>query len=159
MENEDDLPIWLWGHLSNLIVLHELRMQCTVQWQKKNCKFAIINKEGPKYFIRRSIIDTHRFYFDSYGQLILQKVVDYLKTDAENQKPVIPRNTDIVQDFDTRICGHLSLYVLKSFSIGKSFRDINFQKRNGDKCLLKVFFKIMYLNEVDESEESSQNHL
>ena len=66
----------------------------------------------------------NRFYFDSYGQVILQEIADYLKTDVEKEKPVIARNTDIVQKFNTRICGHLCLYVLKSFSIGKSYRDI-----------------------------------
>ena len=68
----------------------------------------------------------NRIYFDSYGQVILQEINDYLKTETEkkNDKAVIQRNTDIVQKFNTQICGHLCLYVLKSLSIGQSYRDI-----------------------------------
>ena len=58
-----------------------------------------------------------RIYFDSYGQVILDEISTYLKTDEEQDKAVIARNTDIVQDFNTHICGHLCLYVLKSLSI------------------------------------------
>ena len=68
----------------------------------------------------------NRIYFDSYGQAVLQEINDYLKTESEkkNDKAVIERNTDIVQKFNTQICGHLCLYVLKSLSIGQSYRDI-----------------------------------
>ena len=64
----------------------------------------------------------NRIYFDSYGQVILQEINDYLKTEAEkkNGKAVIQRNTDIVQKPNTKICGHLCLYILKSLSIGHS---------------------------------------
>jgi len=66
----------------------------------------------------------NRIYFDSYGQVILQEINDYLKTETEkkNNKAVIQRNTDIVQKVNTQICGHLCLYVLKSLSIGQSYR-------------------------------------
>ena len=68
----------------------------------------------------------NRIYFDSYGQVILDEISKYLKSDSEkiNDEAVIARNTDIVQDFNTHICGHLCLYVLKSLSIGQSYRDI-----------------------------------
>ena len=67
-----------------------------------------------------------RIYFDSYGQVILAELNDYLKTrkEKENDEAVIYRNTDIVQRFNTQICGHLCLYVLKSLSLGKTFREI-----------------------------------
>ena len=67
-----------------------------------------------------------RIYFDSYGQVILAELSDYLKTkkEKENEKAVIQRNTDIVQRFNTQVCGHLCLYVLKSLSLGKTFREI-----------------------------------
>ena len=67
-----------------------------------------------------------RIYFDSYGQVILAEVKDYLKSDKEkeNDESVIQRNTDIVQEFNTQICGHLCLYVLKSLSTGQTYRDI-----------------------------------
>ena len=52
-----------------------------------------------------------RIYFDSYGQVILAEVKDYLKSDKEkeNDESVIQRNTDIVQEFNTQICGHLGM--------------------------------------------------
>ena len=67
-----------------------------------------------------------RIYFDSYGQVILAEVSNYLKTEKEkeNDEAVIQRNTDIVQNFNTQVCGHLCLYVLKSLSLGKTFREI-----------------------------------
>ena len=67
-----------------------------------------------------------RIYFDSYGQSILDELSTYLKTKTEIEKDeaVIFRNTDIVQNFDTKICGHLCLYVLKSLSLGKTYREI-----------------------------------
>ncbi len=57
-----------------------------------------------------------KYYFDSFGQVVLQEIRDYLKSP-------IYRNTDIVQPIDTPICGHLCLYVLRSLSDGMSFRD------------------------------------
>ena len=62
-----------------------------------------------------------RIAFDSFGQVILAELRDYLK---KEKNAVIQRNTDIVQKFNTQICGHLCLYVLKSLSLGKSFREI-----------------------------------
>ena len=61
----------------------------------------------------------NRIYFDSYGQVVLQEINDYLKTITEkkNDEAVIQRNTDIVQKSNTQICGPLFLYVLKSLSI------------------------------------------
>ena len=57
-----------------------------------------------------------KIYFDSFGQVILQEIRDYLG-------PSIYRNTDIIQPINSPICGHLCLYVLKSLSDGMSFRD------------------------------------
>ena len=57
-----------------------------------------------------------KWYFDSMGGVVLQEVRDYLTGQ-------IYRNTDIVQPIGTPICGHLCLYVLKSFDRGMSFRD------------------------------------
>ena len=57
-----------------------------------------------------------KVYFDSFGQVVLQEVRDYLKSP-------IYRNTDIIQPIGTVICGHLCLYVLKSLNEGVSFRD------------------------------------
>ncbi len=65
-----------------------------------------------------------RIYFDSFGQITLYEVQKYLKTEAEKDKQVIQRNTDIIQPPGTNICGHLCLYVLKGLSEGSSFRDV-----------------------------------
>ena len=57
-----------------------------------------------------------RIYFDSFGQITPLEMQKYLKTDYEfrNGTPVIERNTDIVQKPNTRVCGHLCLFVLTS---------------------------------------------
>ena len=67
-----------------------------------------------------------RVYFDSYGQIIPSEVEKYLKTayEYETDKPVIQRNTEIVQEPNTKICGHLCLYVLDNLSKGKNFQEI-----------------------------------
>jgi len=68
--------------------------------------------------------EKERIAFDSYGQVILAELSDYLKTEKEKNEAVIQRNTDIVQKFNTQICGHLCLYVLKSLSLSQTFREI-----------------------------------
>ena len=57
-----------------------------------------------------------RIYFDSFGQITPLEMQKYLKTDYEfrNGTPVIERNTDIVQNPNTLVCGHLCLFVLSS---------------------------------------------
>ena len=64
-----------------------------------------------------------RIYFDSYGQVTLYEIQKYLKNKNELNQQVIQRNTDIIQEPGTNICGHLCLYILKSLSNGQSFRD------------------------------------
>ena len=69
----------------------------------------------------------NKIYFDSFGQVVLQEIRNYLKSP-------IYRNTDIVQPIDTPICGHLCLYVLKSLNNGMSFRDtLNSLEKTGGK--------------------------
>ncbi len=65
-----------------------------------------------------------RIYFDSYGQITLDEVQKYLKTPSERGQQVIKRNSDVIQPPGTSICGHLCLFVLKSLSVGMSFRDV-----------------------------------
>ena len=67
-----------------------------------------------------------RIYFDSYGEIIPSEIKKYLKTadEYETDKPVIQRNTEIVQEPNTKICGHLCLYVLDNLSKGKNFQEI-----------------------------------
>ena len=67
-----------------------------------------------------------KIYFDSFGQVIPTEIQKYLKTNDEyrNNLPVIERNTDVVQEPNTVICGHLCLYVLDNLSKGVNFQDI-----------------------------------
>ena len=72
--------------------------------------------EGGSHWVCYHKKSNYKVYFDSFGQVILQEVYDYLKS------PIF-RNTDIIQPINTPICGHLCLYVLKSLQNGMSFRD------------------------------------
>ena len=67
-----------------------------------------------------------RIYFDSFGQVIPTEIQKYLKTKEEFEKdaPVIQRNTDIVQQPNTEVCGQLCLYVLDNLSKGAKFQEI-----------------------------------
>ena len=55
-------------------------------------------------------------YFNSFEQKTPLEIQHYLKTkqDFRNDIPAIQRNTDIVQRINTKICGHLCLFVLTS---------------------------------------------
>ena len=57
-----------------------------------------------------------RMYIDSFGQITLLELQKYLKSKSEfnNEKSVIQRNSDIVQRVNTHVCGHLCLVVLTS---------------------------------------------
>jgi hypothetical protein len=85
---------------------------------KNECAIVNFNKvsESGTHWVCYKKDGDVKLYFDSYGGRVLQEVRNYLKSP-------IYRNTDIVQPFDTPICGHLCLYVLKSLSSGMSFRD------------------------------------
>ena len=67
-----------------------------------------------------------RIYFDSFGCIAPIEIQKYLKTPEEfqNNEAVIQRNTDIVQKFNTEVCGHLCIYVLDSLSKGVRFQNI-----------------------------------
>ena len=59
-----------------------------------------------------------RIYFDSFGQITPMEIQKYLKTKEEFERgtAVIQRNTDIVQQPNTHVCGHLCLFVLTSLT-------------------------------------------
>ena len=57
-----------------------------------------------------------RVHFDSFGQITPLEIQNYLKKPSEKRFGVIQRNTDIVQPFNTHICGHLCLFVLKALA-------------------------------------------
>ena len=67
-----------------------------------------------------------RIYFDSFGQKAPTEIQKYLKTKEEfqNDVPVIQRNTDIVQEPNTEICGQLCIYVLDNLSKGANFQEV-----------------------------------
>ena len=68
-----------------------------------------------------------RVYFDSFGQVTPIEIQKYLKTkeEYEMKKPVIQRNTDIVQHVNTHVCGHLCLFVLRSLTREhQTFQDV-----------------------------------
>ena len=67
---------------------------------------------------------TNRIYFDSYGQITPIEIQNYLKKEKEKGLPVINRNTDIVQTFNTYICGHLCLFTLKALTSGYTFQQV-----------------------------------
>ena len=85
---------------------------------KKECGIVNFNKVSEKgsHWVAYWKSGNEKIYFDSFGQVVLQEIRDYLGSP-------IYRNTDIVQPIDTPICGHLCLYVLKSLNQGKTFRD------------------------------------
>ena len=75
-----------------------------------------------------------RIYFDSFGQVTLVEIQKYLKTkkEFEMEKAVIQRNTDIVQQTNTHVCGHLCLFVLTSLMREHlSFQDVLNQLNDG----------------------------
>ena len=69
---------------------------------------------------------SNRIYFESFGQIIQVEIQRYLKTGTEfaRCREVIQRNTDIVHAANTRVCGHLCLFVLKSLANGEQFQTI-----------------------------------
>ena len=65
-----------------------------------------------------------RVYFDSFGQITPIAIRNYLKSGRERGVGVIQRNTDIVQPYNSVICGHLCLFVLKALSIGLTSQQV-----------------------------------
>jgi hypothetical protein len=64
-----------------------------------------------------------RIYFDSYGLVPPQELVDYLGT------PIL-RNTEQLQNFNQSNCGQFCLYVLKRLSDGDKFQNIEIDLYN-----------------------------
>ena len=95
-----------------------------------NRESGIVNfntsKEPGSHWVAYFRDGSKKIYFDSFGQVIPTEIQKYLKTKNEykNNLPVIERNTDVVQEPNTVICGHLCLYVLDNLSKGVNFQDI-----------------------------------
>ena len=96
--------------------------------QKQECGIVNFNKstEPGSHWVAYFKDGEKRIYFDSFGQVIPTEIQKYLKTKEEfqNDAPVIQRNTDIVQEPNTEICGHLCLYVLDKLSKGAKFQEV-----------------------------------
>ena len=96
--------------------------------QNKECGIVNFNKstESGSHWVAYFKDGGKRIYFDSFGQVIPTEIQKYLKTKKEfqNDAPVIQRNTDIVQEPNTEICGHLCLYVLDNLSKGAKFQEV-----------------------------------
>ena len=95
-----------------------------------NRESGIVNfntsKEPGSHWVAYFRDGSKKIYFDSFGQVIPTEIQKYLKTKDEYRYnlPVIERNTDVVQEPNTVICGHLCLYVLDNLSKGVNFQDI-----------------------------------
>lgn len=95
-----------------------------------NKEAGIVNlntsKEPGSHWVAYFRDGSKKIYFDSFGQVIPTEIQKYLKTKDEYRYnlPVIERNTDVVQEPNTVICGHLCLYVLDNLSKGVNFQDI-----------------------------------
>ena len=96
----------------------------------ENKESGIVNfntsKEPGSHWVAYFRDGNQKIYFDYFGQVIPTEIQKYLKTREEyqNNLPVIQRNTDIVQEPNTVICGHLCLYVLDNLSKGLNFQEI-----------------------------------
>ena len=94
----------------------------------KECGVVNFNKssEPGSHWVAYYKDGDKRIYFDSFGQVAPTEIQKYLKSEEEfrDNKPVIQRNTDIVQKVNTKICGQLCVYVLDSLSKGANFQDI-----------------------------------
>ena len=79
--------------------------------QDKECGVVNFNKssEPGSHWVAYYKDGDKRLYFDSFGQVVPIEIQKYLKSEEElrENKPVIQRNTDIVQEVNTKICGQL----------------------------------------------------
>ena len=116
---------------SKILKINKFRgvfMRDTLPWKPHREECGIVNLNTSKekgshwtcYYKKGNI----RIYFDSFGQITPIEIQDYLKSNEERGIGVIQRNTDIVQPFNSVICGHLCLFVLKALSKGWSFQQV-----------------------------------
>ena len=95
-------------------------MRDTLPKSARNIECAIVNlntsKEKGSHWVCYYKKGINRIYFDSFGQITPIEIQNYLKKRCERGIGVIQRNTDIVQSFNTNICGHLCLFVLEALA-------------------------------------------
>ena len=101
--------------------------------QKQECAIVNLNKSMEKgsHWVCYYKKDSDRIYFDSFGQITPFEIQNYLKSRNERGIGVIQRNTDIVQPFNSVICGHLCLFVLKALTNGWTFQQVLNYLNNG----------------------------
>ena len=105
-----------------------MRDELPEQPEEKECGIVNFDKssEPGSHWVAYYKDGNERIYFDSFGCVAPIEIQKYLKTTKEflDSEPVIQRNTDIVQMFNTEVCGQLCIYVLDSLSKGAKFQDI-----------------------------------
>ena len=95
--------------------------------QQHSVECGIVNLDTSTQFGRHWVcyyqIKGNRIYFDSFGQITAVEIQRCIKTGTEfaSGREVIQRNTDIVQATNTRVCGHLCLFALKSLANGEHY--------------------------------------
>ena len=116
------------NHYAKLLKINHYRgnfMRDTLPKKPNKIESGIVNLDdstGPgQHWVCYFINNNESFYFDSYGLEPPNEVFDYLKNGP------LHYSTNEIQERGTVICGHLCLYVLKSFSLGFSFKEIIFK--------------------------------
>ena len=96
--------------------------------REKECGVLNLNKSSElgSHWVAFYEDGDKRIYFDSFGQVVPLELQKYLKTNEElsEDKPVIQRNTDIVQKWTQTDCRHLCLYLLDNLSQGKNVKEV-----------------------------------
>ena len=100
---------------------------------KEECAIVNLNtsNERGSHWVSYYKNGPRRIYFDSFGQITPFEIQNYLKSGNERGIGVIQRNTDIVQPFNSVICGHLCLFVLKALTDGWTFQQVLNYLNNG----------------------------
>ena len=114
-----ELPNFRGVYMKNKLSKQPHRNECGIM------NFNTSNQSGSHwvcYFKNGS----QRTYFDSFGCICPIELQRYLKTPVEfkNDIACIQRNSEQVQDPNTKICGQLCLFVLKGLSEGEDFQSV-----------------------------------
>ena len=131
----NDIPltnykIWEYAHKLEIPYFRIVAMLDNLPTKVNNseCGIVNLNKTGERgsHWVAYWKKESTRIYFDSYGQITPIEIQCYLKTKSElNQgKSVILRNTDIVQPVNSSICGHLCLFTLKALGEGWTYQEV-----------------------------------
>ena len=99
-----------------------------IKVKRRECGIVNLNKQSEKglHWVAYWKNGKKRIYFDSYGQITPREIQRYLKTKKEYRqgKSVIERNTDILQQPNTSVCGHLCLFTLKALEEGWTYQEV-----------------------------------